>query len=84
MGRGGSWTAATSKIEHFVIIVNGWKPLTINTKSSILNVAAVLDRLRWAPKEIKEINFWNIVISFFETFLLPMSSEKWYNGEKEK
>ena len=30
--RGGSRTAATSKMEHFVIIVNGWKPLTIITK----------------------------------------------------
>ena len=41
--RGGCRTAATSKMEHFVIIVNGWKPLTIITKSSILDVAAVLD-----------------------------------------
>ena len=41
--RGGSRTAATSKMEHFVIIVNGWKPLTIITKSSIFDVAAVLD-----------------------------------------
>ena len=41
--RGGSRTAATSKMEHFGIIVNGWKPLTIITKSSILDVAAVLD-----------------------------------------
>ena len=41
--RGGSRTAATSKMEHFEIIVNGWKPLTIITKSSILDVAAVLD-----------------------------------------
>ena len=40
---GGSRTAATCKMEHFVIIVNGWKPLTIITKSSILDVAAVLD-----------------------------------------
>ena len=39
----GSTTAATSKMEHFVIIVNGWKPLTIITKSSILDVTAVLD-----------------------------------------
>ena len=31
------------EMEHFVIIVNGWKPLTIITKSSILNVEAVLD-----------------------------------------
>ena len=30
-------------MEHFVVIVNGWKPLTIITKSSILDVAAVLD-----------------------------------------
>ena len=30
-------------MEHFVIIVNGWKPLTIITKNSILDVAAVLD-----------------------------------------
>ena len=27
----------------FVIIVNGWKPLTVITKRSILDVAAVLD-----------------------------------------
>ena len=30
-------------MEHFVIIVNGWKPLTIITKSFILDVAAVVD-----------------------------------------
>ena len=43
--RGGSRAAATSKMECFAIIVNGWKPLTIITKSSILDVAAVLDPL---------------------------------------
>ena len=42
-GRGGSRTAATSKMERFVIIVNGFQPLTIITKRSILDVAAVLD-----------------------------------------
>ena len=36
--RGGSRTDATSKMERFVIIVNGWKPLTIITKRSILDV----------------------------------------------
>ena len=41
--RGGSRTAAASKVELFVIIVNGWKPLTIITKSSTLDIAAVLD-----------------------------------------
>ena len=43
MLRGGSRTAATSKMEHFVIIVNGFQSLTIITKRSILEVAAVLD-----------------------------------------
>ena len=42
--RGGSRAAATSKMEHFVIILNGWKLLTI-TKRSILDVAAALDPL---------------------------------------
>ena len=41
--RGGSRTAATSKTERFVIVVNGFQPLTINTKRSILDVAAVPD-----------------------------------------
>ena len=39
---GGSTTAATSKMEPFVILVNGFQPLTIITKCSILDVAAVL------------------------------------------
>ena len=53
ISRGGSRTAATSKMERFVIIVNGWKrfviivngwkPLTIFIKRSILDVAAALD-----------------------------------------
>ena len=42
MFRDGSRTAATSKVELFVIIVNNWKPLTIITKSSTVDVAAVL------------------------------------------
>ena len=41
--RDGSRTAATSKMERFVIIVKGWKPLTIIAKCSILNVVAALD-----------------------------------------
>ena len=41
--RGGSRAAATSKMERFLIIVNGWKPLTIITKRSILDVEAALD-----------------------------------------
>ena len=41
--RGGSRNPATSKMELFVTNVHGQKPLTTATKSSILNVAAVLD-----------------------------------------
>ena len=41
--RSGSRTAATSKMESFVIIVNGWKPLNIITKRSILHVVVVSD-----------------------------------------
>ena len=36
-------TAATSKIERFVIIVDSFQPLTIITKRSLLDVAAALD-----------------------------------------
>ena len=41
--RDGSRTAATSKLVLFVIIVNDWKQLSSITKSSTLDVAAVLD-----------------------------------------
>ena len=41
--RGGSRTAATSKMERFVILNNGFQPLTIITKRSILDIAAALD-----------------------------------------
>ena len=43
MFRGGSRAAATSKMERFVRIVNGFQPLTIITKRSILDVAAAQD-----------------------------------------
>ena len=63
--RGGSRTAATSKMELFVIIVNG---LTIITKRSILDVAAVLD-----PPLISQIShllYWNFPVgaTLFTTF----------------
>ena len=45
INRGRSRTAVTSKVELFVIIVKRWKLLTIFTKSSTLDVAAVLDPL---------------------------------------
>ena len=41
--RDGSRTAAASKMELFVIIVNGFQPLSIITKCSILDVTSDLD-----------------------------------------
>ena len=51
--RGGSRAAARSKMEHFVIIVNGFQLLTIITKRFILDVAAALD----PPLLIFHVNF---------------------------
>ena len=42
-GWGGSRAAATAKLERFVIIDNGFQPLTIITKRFILDVAAAVD-----------------------------------------
>ena len=42
--RGGSRTAAASKIELFVMITNGFHPLTIITKNSILDIEVVVSR----------------------------------------
>ena len=47
INRSGSRAAATFNMERFVIIVNGFQPLTIITKCSILDVAVVLDPPLW-------------------------------------
>ena len=62
---GGSRTAATSKMEHFVIIVNGFHPLTIIIKSSILNVAAVLDPPLWS---ISFISYNDAIVDSYDLF----------------
>ena len=41
--KGGSRTASTPKMERYVIVVNGFQSLSIITKRSIFDVAAVLD-----------------------------------------
>ena len=56
--RGGFSTVATSKMERFVIRVKTWKLLTIITKRSILDVAAVLDPpLKVLLQEIPAVHF---------------------------
>ena len=44
-------------MERFVIIVNGWKPLTIIIKHSILDVPAVLD-----PSLVFELYFFFVIM----------------------
>ena len=53
--------AATCKIECFVIIVNGRKPLTIITKCSIFDVAAVLDPSLQFNQHIRNTDFGHVV-----------------------
>ena len=67
--RGGFWAAATSKMERFVIIVNGFQALTIITKRSILHVGASLDPPLHATvergtiqKSLKILNYWGVAI----------------------
>ena len=61
---GGFKAAATSKMERFVIIVNGWKSLTIITKRSILDVAAILDPpLRSDKRRREDRRKWKIRIA---------------------
>ena len=77
--RRGSRTAATCKIEHFVIIVNGWKPLTIITKSSTLAVAVVLDppltAICFMRGDFSILNNLNAKVK--KTFLKTLKSRIW-------
>ena len=45
--RGGSRATVSSKMERFVILFNGFQPLTIITKRSILEVVTALGRMLW-------------------------------------
>ena len=54
LSRGGSRAAATSKMEHFVTIVDGFQPLAIITKRSTLDVAAALDPPLLSPSPLEE------------------------------
>ena len=75
-------------MEHFVIIVNDWKLLTIITKSSIFDVAAVLDPLcilsilHRYPLQQPESNFCGLIdfnlrsIEFFNSIYSNFQDEK--------
>ena len=63
-------TAATSKMERFVITANGLQPLTIITKRSILDVAAVLDPPLLFSQEIQYFEECSSNRVCFPSFLL--------------
>ena len=77
--RGGSRTAVTSKMEHFVIIVNGWIPLTIITKLSILHVPAILDPLL-TISVFKKIPF--IMTKLEEAFIKVHWFKKYFQSKR--
>ena len=66
--RGGSIAAATSKMEHFVIIVKGFKSLAIITKHSNLDVAAALDWPLYIIKEFLDV-ICSTNVAYFSIFL---------------
>ena len=75
-------------MEHFVVIVNGWKPLTIITKSSILDVLAVLPRSASASYRIlTSCNVTNVLLVsrflllFHSPIALGIESGKYENLE---
>ena len=63
--RGGSRAVATSKMECFIIIVNGFQPLSIITKHSILDVAAALDPLLDISENCKKFSLSLVYYHFY-------------------
>ena len=65
--RGECRASETSKMEHFVIIINSFQPLAIIMDRSTLDVAAALDlppHLQFLRKE-----FFNLIVSNFSIVL---------------
>ena len=71
--RDGSRTSVTSKMELFVIIVNGFQPLTITTKCSILDVAAVLDPLLKLGLTFKILTFNDLLLEWQISFTIDLT-----------
>ena len=78
--RGGSMAAKISKMERFVIIVNGWKSFTIIAKRSILDVAAALDPPLYLVKTNQIILNRNVSLLFYTT--RKTDEEKWKKESK--
>ena len=65
--RNGSRNATASKMEHFVILVKGFQPSTIITKSSILDVPAVFNSPQRSDKIFLVLGL--VLLSFSEMFV---------------
>ena len=80
--KGDPRASATSKLDRFVIIVNGFQPLTIITKRYILDVAAALD----PPLEIKLYRRArkkkNLTLKKFRRIQNPVKHLRWSNLQK--
>ena len=61
MFRGGSRAAATSKMERFVRIVNGFQPLTIITKRSFHLGCCSLSRSASKKSSVVAVSPWLVV-----------------------
>ena len=87
--RCGSRAALTSKMEPFLIIVNGFQPLIIITKHSSLDVAAALDPpllvLNWRPLGFVYDNHFEQILTpdhlLFVLKLITCNSSIQYNAE---
>ena len=83
--RGGSRAAATSKMERFVIIVNGCKPLAIITNRFILDVAAALDPPLKNIGKLGQYQYWSLFIvklsrgRFLEKVAFDLSKQSLYD-----
>ena len=93
--RGRSRAATTSKMECFVITVDGWKPLTIITKHSILDNAAFLDPtltlvtltltlvLYFNPTSFSPVASTNVGVCRETLWLIPWPNPKLLNSNQD-
>ena len=88
---GGSRAAVTSKMERFVIKVNGFQPLTIITKRFILDVAAALNPALLIPccvthfsskRFIVDPNLMEMKALTYESTLALLASKKSFVHQK--
>ena len=84
--RGKSGVAAGSGVEHYVVVVSDWKPLTIVTERSILDVAACLQSVTGYLR-VALVFMWHSALRkrfncyFLGLFLLVLTKFSFWRGE---